>query len=304
MILRRSVHKQTFRDVRQLLLFLALMGLFLAYVLMPVVRAGLVAHPKRKPVLASPADLDLESEDVTFMTADKLALRGWYIPSQNGAAVIIAHGYGGNRGDYLEPAAMLAEQGYGVLLIDLLGYGQSEGDKLALDGGDVIAALAYLQGLDEIGPGCIGAWGFSLGGLASIQAAAQTETLQAVVADGPFPVVSSKDMPPPTTLEDWLWIPFDWTQFYALKLQGISGFVETREALARIAPRPVLLIAGAQNRGELRVMREYAASGSTVALWEIEEAGHVGGWGARTEEYAGRVTEFFDQALLGKESPR
>ncbi len=188
-LLRRNIPKWPFESAWRSISLLILAGLFAVYVLMPVVRAGLVAHPKRKPVLASPADLDLEYEDVTFVTADKLALRGWYIPSRNGAAVIIAHGYGGNRGDYLEPAAMLVKQGYGVLLIDLLGHGESEGDKLALDGGDVSAALAYLQSLDEVEPDRIGAWGFSLGGLASIQAAVRSETLNAVVADGPFPVV-------------------------------------------------------------------------------------------------------------------
>jgi uncharacterized protein len=43
----------------------------------------------------------------------------------------------------------------------------------------------------------------------------------------------------------------------------------------------------------------YRAAGAPKAIWEIPEAGHVGGLEARPREYERRVTGFFDQALLG-----
>src|SRR2546427_153125 len=85
-----------------------------------------------------------------------------------------------------------------------------------LRGRDVLAAAEYLKGRPDVSPGSIGAWGFSLGGLVSLQAAAQTRDIRAVVADGPFPVVDPLDMPAPESLSDWLWIPFDRVQLLAL----------------------------------------------------------------------------------------
>ncbi len=62
----------------------------------------------------------------------------------------------------------------------------------------------------------------------------------------------------------------------------------------------LLLVAGMQNRGEARVLRGYAAAGGGhIILWEIAEAGHIGGWQARRNEYAEKVVAFFNHALLG-----
>ena len=50
--------------------------------------------------------------------------KGWYVPSRNGAAVISFPGRSGTR----LQARMLARHGYGVLLFDRRGEGESEGD--------------------------------------------------------------------------------------------------------------------------------------------------------------------------------
>lgn len=277
-----------------------LLGLLVIYGVLPILRARSVAHPPRTTVAHNPEEFSLVDEDVSFEANDGLTLRGWYMLSHNGAVVIISHGYGGNRGDFLEQAALLSGHGYGVLLFDLSAHGNSDGSLLSLNGRDVLAAVEYVRNRKDVRPDRIGLWGFSLGGLVSIQAAAQEPSIRAVIADGPFPVVAATDMPAPETLADWLWIPFDWVQFQALKLQGVSGAMSTTEALARIAPRPLLLIAGIQNRGERRVLRKYyAAAGQTATLWEVAEAGHLGSWNARTDDYKRMALAIFDRALLG-----
>ncbi|HLO14217.1 MAG TPA: alpha/beta fold hydrolase [Anaerolineales bacterium] len=275
--------------------------LLIVYGALPTIRAVAVAHPAHKPVCCkTPADFGLKYEDVSFQTKNDLTLRGWYIPGKNRAAVIITHGFGGNRADYLEPAAVLVQHNFSVLSIDLIAHGDSEGDVLTLNGEDVLAAVAFLKSQTEVDSSRIGVWGFSLGGLVSIQAAAQSNEIQAVAADGPFPVVTTEDMPPPEHITDLLWIPFDWMQHNALALQGVSAKYSTIEALHRITPRPVLLVAGIQNNGERRVLEQYyTKANQTVTLWEIPEAGHVGGWWARPQEYAQRIIKFFEQALLG-----
>ena len=61
--------------------------------------------------------------------------------------------------------------------------------------------------------------------------------------------------------------------------------------------------AAAHRRAEQRPRRGaqprfYAAAREPKALWEIPEAGHVGGIDARPQEYERRVVGFFDDALL------
>ena len=66
--------------------------LFIVYVGFPILVTKGAARPKRAPVCCyTPSDLGLEYKDVSFTTGDGVTLRGWYIPSKNGAAVIAAH---------------------------------------------------------------------------------------------------------------------------------------------------------------------------------------------------------------------
>lgn len=272
--------------------------LVLGYGLLPVSRALQVARPPRKLGQRSPADLGLSAASVAMTTTAGETLRGWYLPPHNGAVVILTHGYGSNKSDELDPAQWLAEAGYGVLLLDLVGHGESSGTRLAVDGRDVLAAVDYLRNLGAVPDGHILLWGFSLGGLVSLQAAAQSDAVGAVIADGPFPVLTGEDMPTPTSLSEWLWLPFDTVQRLALRLRGVTPAMSTVTALQRIRPRPVLLVAGTRNAGERRVLPHYAAAaGDTATLWEVPEAGHTEALGVRRAEYLQRVTDLFEQAL-------
>jgi hypothetical protein len=56
------------------------------------------ADPARLPLSGqTPRDAGSDYEDVSFPTEDGLTLRGWYLPSSNGAAVMVPHGFGNNR---------------------------------------------------------------------------------------------------------------------------------------------------------------------------------------------------------------
>ena len=71
------------------------------------------------------------------------------------------------------------------------------------------------------------------------------------------------------------------------------------DLVPRIAPRPLLLIgAGSDNGGEDLQPHYFAAAKEPKAFWKIPEAGHIGGYAARPREYALRLTDFFDAALL------
>ena len=128
------------------------------------------------------ADLRTAYEDVTFTTSDGLEIAAWYVPSRNGAAVIIP-----GRAKSQPHARMLIEHGYGVLLFDRRGEGASEGDPNLYGWGgcrDVHAAVDFLQGRPDVDPDRIGGLGLSVSGEMLLQAAAESSDLAAVVSEG------------------------------------------------------------------------------------------------------------------------
>ena len=128
------------------------------------------------------AQLEVSYEDVSFTTSDGLNLRGWYIRSRNRAAVIVFPA--GGRSGPQEHVRMLARHGYGVLIFDPRGTGESEGDPYRWGGErDVKAALNFLRGRPDVDPQRIGGLGLSLGGELMLQTTAETEALKAVVSE-------------------------------------------------------------------------------------------------------------------------
>src|SRR5690606_31236702 len=129
----------------------------------------------------------LAYSDVAFPTADGVTLRGWYVPSTNGAAVVLLHGAGSTRSNVLDHATVLADHGYGVLAFDARGHGGSEGR--AMDFGwygdeDIAAAVSFLVDLPDVDAGRIAAVGMSMGGEEAVGAAAADDRIRAVVAEG------------------------------------------------------------------------------------------------------------------------
>ena len=129
------------------------------------------------------ADLGAAHEDVSFTTSDGLRLEGWFVPSQNGATVIVVPGRSGPQ----KQARMLVRNGYGVLLFDRRGEGVSDGDPNMYGWGgerDLHAAAAYLRSRPDVDPERIGAIGLSVGGEMLIHAAAHSDAFKAVVSEG------------------------------------------------------------------------------------------------------------------------
>jgi uncharacterized protein len=230
-----------------------------------------------------------------------LRLAAWYVPSRNGAAVIA---FPGRKGP-VRHARMLARHGYGVLLLDRRGEGESEGDFNARGWGgepDLRAAVAYLRERPDVRGDRIGGLGLSVGGELLLQTAAHDPALRAVVSEGAGlrSVAEQKHMPgaPPEPIR---WIA-------PITIETAAGGVlsnhlpprDLADLMPRIAPRPVLLIRGIQGNGDESLNRVYRdAGGPTAALWEIERAGHTAGISAIPDVYERRVIGFFDRALLG-----
>jgi uncharacterized protein len=245
------------------------------------------------------AELGAAYEDVKFTTSDGLELEGWYVPSKNGAAVISFPGRAGTQ----KQARMLIRHGYGVLLFDRRGEGESEGDPNGIGWGgdeDVKAAIDFLRDRPDVDPQRIGGIGRSVGGEMLLEAAAETTALKAVVSDG----AGIRSVREASELDGAgkLGAIAVWSAMTA----STAVFANEppppnlKDLVGRIAPRPVFLIhAGGMGSGGEELSAEYhAAAKEPKMVWEVPGADHVGGIDTRPAEYERRVIGFFDRALL------
>ena len=240
-------------------------------------------------------------EDVSFRTSDGLELEGWYIPSRNRAAVIAFPGRSGPQ----RPARMLAEHGYGVLLFDRRGEGESDGDPNAFGWKgerDVHAAVQFLKRRSDVDPDRIGGIGLSVGGEMMIEAAAESDGLQAVVSEGAGIRSMREALAIPETR-----MRIESTLVHAAVTPGVALFSNDRppaaldDLAADISPTPLFLIYADPGQGGEAELQQtfYEAAREPKELWLVPGAGHTGGIEAQPDEYERRVVGFFDDALLG-----
>ena len=131
-----------------------------------------------------------------------------------------------------------------------------------------------------------------------LEAAAKNRALRAVVADG-----AGERSVRESRLRGWAgWLSMPSYLVQTAAVAVLSGDwppASLADLVPRIAPRPLLLIgAGSDNGGEDLQPHYFASANEPKAFWKIPEAGHTGGYAARPREYALRLMDFFDAALL------
>jgi uncharacterized protein len=229
-------------------------------------------------------NLGAPHEDVAFTTSDGLELRGWYVPSRNGAAVVA---FPGRKGPQRQ-ARMLVRHGYGVLLFDRRGEGASDGDPNAFGWAmdrDLKAAAAFLQRRPDVEPDRIGGIGLSVGGEMLVQTAAESTAFKAVVSEGAGARSVRENLEKPRTLGrlSELGVSFVLTAGTAI-FSNHAPPPNLKHLSAHITPRSVFFIYALHGTGgeekELNP-KYYAAAGEPKQIWEIPEASHTGGITAR-----------------------
>jgi pimeloyl-ACP methyl ester carboxylesterase len=248
--------------------------------------------------IGGPPSADYET--VSFTASDGVDLEGWYRPSENGASVLMISGGGGNRRSALLHAKMLERHGYGVLVYDPRGSGNSEGTVNSYGWGwekDAAAALDFLAERDDVEPGRVGALGLSTGADIAIDIAARRTDVKAVVADGAA-AIGYEDYEALTS-SALAHAPM-WVLFKSLEvIQGRSG---PKDALADQIARgraPHLIISA--NKAEKEWGELYdKAGGARSELWYLPIAGHTAALRQYPEAYEQRVVSFFDENLPAK----
>ena len=291
---RRRDDHPAWRWTRRVLM-LSLVPVLGMYAVLPLGLGWLATHAITHTV--PEAHLGAPYEDVTLTTSDGLELAGWYVPSRNRAAVIAFPGRGGPQ----KHTRMLVRHGYGVLLFDRRGEGDSEGDSNLFGWGgekDIDAAVDFLEDRPDVDPDRIGGIGLSVGGELMLEAAAESGRLDAVVSEGAgtrWLGEGSRARRPGSCC--WACRPGGQDR------RGVRPVEHPASPkLTDLMPRvtaPVLLI-WAPNGGNLEIMNpEYhRLAGGPASIWRIDDAMHIQGITAHPEQYERRVVGFFDETLV------
>ena len=263
-------------------------------VLGPMVMGVVGTHKSRAPIGPPPS---AAYANVTFEARDGLELAGWYRPSRNGAAVIVVHGGSSDRKGSIAHASMLARHGYGVLLYDARGRGESDGMENNYGWGwteDIAGALAFLEQRDDVDSGRIGALGLSTGADALLDIAGERDDIAAVVADGAAA----------GSFDDWqnlrgteLGAAPGWVMFSTIRvLSGDPPGRPLEEQVKRLQSPTLLISAGTDVEREFNVHYETVADGR-LEHWNLPDAHHTQAIHEHRDEYEQRVVSFFDGAL-------
>lgn len=285
---------------------LAFTSLFACYMALCFLLAWGTVCRKSKEMTRTPADFGLRYEAVRFTSADGTELRGWLIPPDGRAKGVIigCHGVDSTKMALLKPAKMLHHAGYAVLLFDFRARGESGGERSTLgfrETDDLLAAVAFLQSRSDCGRLPIGVLGESMGGAVALMGTARCPAIRCVIAESPFARLDHAIENHFSAVLGWggplLGVP---TRWMGERLLGKNAAeIAPVSEIARIAPRPILLIADNDDRlcppSETDLLLE--AAGQPIQLWTARNAGHIGAKTAQPTAYERRIINFFDAGL-------
>lgn len=289
-----------------------------------------LAHPTPRLVEMTPRDLGLDFRAVTFPSrGDGVQLRGWLIPGlhANGQltlerTVIAVHGAWQNRTDpeagLNDLCCELARAGFAVLAFDMRGHGESASAPFTLgtsERRDVLGAVDFLREatlpypqLDR--PRWIAGFGVSIGANALLYAAAEEPQIRAVVADSAYAEMAAtlaRELPQHSGL------PAIFTYGTLLAARVLFGVdaaaIRPVEAVADIAPNPILLIQGSADKMNppaslaslTQAVRE--APDAHVTAWLTPDVAHAQSFHQDRTVYMTLVVSFLDNAYAHETRP-
>ncbi len=265
--------------------------------------AGLTAwtlNARPRPALPytfTPFEVQVPAQDLRLTAADGVPVAGWLLPRPEATSVVICcHGHRGSKADMLGLGPGLWRAGHEVVLLDFRGCGES---------GDGPASLALYEQQDlrvvvdwvaTHRPGRrISVVAFSMGAATAILAAADDPRVERLVLDSPF-----------ARMDDLVAANLRRRRLPAGPVLALADLVnrvgygyryaQVRpvEVVARLAPRPVLLLHATEDsvvpyRHALELL---AASGDGTELVTFEGLDHCGGYFADRPGYIARVAAF------------
>jgi pimeloyl-ACP methyl ester carboxylesterase len=258
--------------------------------------------PRRGPVARPEISAELDGlADATFSACGGTTLRGWWVPSKNGAAVVLVHGTEADRHDMLDEMRVLTRAGYGVLAYDQPGHGESDG-VVTFGRCEVEAAQRAVEDVAQrpgVDPARVGALGASAGGAVVAVASAGAPRMRALAL-----VAAYTDSDEQTRWAFRSWVPLSASAAVAVDhAHMIDGPLRPIDAMPKTKARAVLVIEGTEDpvvppamAGELHAAA--AKAGPAInETWMIEHGRHLRYDELTSGRYGARLVSFFDQAL-------
>jgi uncharacterized protein len=294
--------------LKRRLLAVALLAGVVGYLSVSYVVAERFTHAARYRVDRAPQVVSPTHEDVTFRATDGLTLRGWYFEGSGDRAAIVVHGKDSNRiaGENRTAekiADFLIADGYDVLLFDLRGHGESEGDRFSLgylERRDVAGAIDYVTGRG-VREDRIALIGISMGAGTVLQTLLLRPNVGAVVADSAY--ADARTLVG-ENLEQVAGVPGWFTPgvlFFSNVIFGLDGDqVRPIDVVRAQSHRPLLLIhcdkdelIAVHHPQELR-----SATVSTGSqLWIASGCQHAWAFNHHPAEYQARVLAFLESQI-------
>ncbi|HXQ36548.1 MAG TPA: alpha/beta hydrolase [Anaerolineales bacterium] len=293
--------KVTFGKIRsRSILFFATKAIILLAGFLLVLGVAEVNNALHPPRIIPPGNTlrenKIDFQQLDLVTEDGIRLSAWYTPPRKGAVILLAHGYGDNRPEWVH--ALLAKKGYGVLSWDARAHGESDGEISTigyLELLEVRAALDYVRTQPEVNH--IGAWGGSMGAATLIRATAQFPQIEALFVDSSFASLNDEfDFLVPYPVINPL------AKFIAELQTGIHlDEINPLNDIEQISPRPVYIV---HSKGDTVAPPDageklFNAAHESRFLWVEEEAAHLSIHLVNERRYKLRLIGFFDEWLLG-----
>ncbi len=251
--------------------------------------------PMREHV-RTPSQLELKYEDVYIRASDGAWLHSWFLPAEGEVrgTVLFMHGNAENVSTHIGSVFWLPSRGFNVLLYDYRGYGRSW-DVPDLDAiiDDVDDVLDYLFQRQDIDLHRVVVYGQSLGAAVTVTGVARSEhksRLKAVILESGFS--DFQGIAREKMSESWLLWPLQWP----LSLT-INGRHHPLEAVADLAPVPVLLIHGKEDHiiPWHHSQQLYEAAREPKDLWLFEGAGHINA--SLSATFRDRLTDYLTTVM-------
>jgi pimeloyl-ACP methyl ester carboxylesterase len=190
-----------------------------------------------------------------------------------------------------------------VLMLDLRGHGASDGLRTTIGYEERLDVHAAVDLLEARGLGPVGIFGMSMGAATAILAAAEDERIAAIVADSPFgrlrwAIAQAARLRgyPPVVAQVVASLSCRVT---AMHLRRPVQAFDPVEVVARIAPRPLLLMHGVED--DVIPVRSahalYGRAGEPKELWLIDGLKHCQALEQLSAEFQQRVVSFFERTL-------
>jgi pimeloyl-ACP methyl ester carboxylesterase len=266
--------------------------------------SNMILRQKKEPLDAHPKTFGLDYETWNVQTEDGIAVEGWFVPAKKrtNRTLHILHGWGANKSNMLESTVFLADR-YNLAYFDFRNHGRSGGNETSLgllEMRDFKASVRYLKTEKKSSAEKLGVLGFSMGAVVAIAGSAKMPEIEAVAAESPF---ASYEKTATRYAKKFFGAPH-WVMpltFFCTRLR--LGFdPEEGSAIryvARIAPRPILIIqGGADSRmpdsegeslfKEAREPKEY---------WFVPGADHGTVYETAPDTFRLKVGGFFDRYL-------